>query len=292
MKGSGLQSKPHWTGRISVVDLLINDGMQWLDVPIRANGRIDLDADFSTSGLTFDSLWQALKGQAEIDLNEFELLDVNFLSLFLNKLSFIPGLQKKIYEKMSVRTINRINYKNTSFEDMKLFLEILPDKIHLLPVNITTEDFTFRIELMMDKAEKATVPASLTLSQPLTVDFISAVDEFRLFQNDQGLFEVPFESYQGPIQQYRPSVNVKEISSMILQKRGQAEINKALNRLFKRAEDPESNENMTTNSVEDLHNSSNNPSDSDTDSRLNQESFEVDLGETVVTEALDLLLGL
>jgi AsmA protein len=156
-------------------------------------GRVDLTADLSGSGMDEKTLRKTLAGTGNVIVRNGRLRGVNLIDGALGQLVGIPGVTSLIPDKVRKKHPGLFAPDETRFDDLRARFRIAAGVMHLPEVRLATSDYAVTGAGQAAFAGPLSFKGRLVASPALTADIVSGVKLARHLKGSSGHIEVPFE---------------------------------------------------------------------------------------------------
>lgn len=135
---------------------------------------------------------QSLTGSGVIRMNEAKITNFNLLNEVITKISAIPGLGRRLNERLSEEYKQKLTAPETVFSDVELPIKVERGAVELSKLDITSDGFNLTgagyYGLTTGSFGAQTM---LSLDQELSSAFIRSVQELSYLTNEKGWLQIP-----------------------------------------------------------------------------------------------------
>ena len=199
-------------------------------------GKLGAEILSSGKGLTKEKIFNTLKAEGAVKIDEAVLRNMNLLTVALDKLDMLPGLVRKLKSKLPAHYRELFRQNFTAFDPIDLNFNIEGDILSLQETVIESDGFYLVCNGHLKANGDFIINSDLFIAADLSEAFVDAVREFKYLQNKQGMITMPMNIY-GKF----PDVAVKPDIDYVIQRLAVSKGQELLEDIFKieRRKEPE-----------------------------------------------------
>lgn len=207
---------------LSLKELLAKQEMP-AEVVGKLNGEINL-----VGKLGAQDMFDTFQGPMTFEVLEGKVLDINIMKVVLDKISFIPNLSQKIYDKLSQENRQRLSKTDTDIKQASVSTEVRGREVLINDAVIDADGFIVQAKGKVSLAQQLSLRSVFSIPKVVAVDMVGAVEELRALQAPQGHIVIPMQDYNGPLKNFRTLPDVGQVAAEVLKERGKMELQKLL----------------------------------------------------------------
>ncbi|MFH1783099.1 MAG: AsmA family protein [Candidatus Omnitrophota bacterium] len=162
-------------------------------------GTLNTKITSNFSGLKKESIFETLSVEGDINLDDPVLKNMNVLRVVLDQLDMIPGLARKLENKLPDYYRKVLEEDHTYFEPIESNFRIRGSKVLFDELQIISDAFFMtgkNISLDMDSYDLSSSSYyNFFIPKDLSEVFISAVNELKYLANNEGIITMPLSIY-------------------------------------------------------------------------------------------------
>ncbi len=160
-------------------------------------------------------LQQTLSGQGEILIKDGKIRNLNVIREIMQKLSIVPGLVKRLQERLPASYQEKLERRDTLFAPIQIPFVLASGRINFPEIQIFSESFAITGNAQFDLAKNyLTAPMTLVMDPDLSAAFIRSVEELQYLTDRDGRLAVPFLA-QGVAPDIRVQPDIPYITSRL-----------------------------------------------------------------------------
>ena len=212
--------------------------------PLGVEGGIYAVFDAEGHGTQISELRETLQGDGSVEIRGGKLLNINLLRFVLDKLSFIPDLVQKVEANLPQRYKNGMQLPVGSlWEEETAFARVIStakfkDQALSFNAEVQADGFAVTASGNLDIDQTIALTADFFIREDLATSMIASVPELSYLSDASGRIYIPFEPYQGKLQNIDLYPDVEELAKKVLQNRGKDELKRAIFRALDIEETP------------------------------------------------------
>lgn len=226
-----------FSGHVTLNDLDLNQLVPKVE-SIEFQGKMSGQFTVNGQGFAPDAIAQTLSGKGTLEIKEGKLVNINVLQVVLDKISMLPKLVDKLNENLPEKYKEKLKEKDTAFSKIQLNTTIAGKNISLDDAEITSDVFTITGQGNMSFDQRLTLEAGIRIPQDLSQSMVATSQGLEYLLEDTGEIFIPIKiSGKVPALAFFP--DVEYLGKKILMNKGREELNKILEKVFKRDEAPQ-----------------------------------------------------
>ncbi|MCU0651046.1 MAG: AsmA family protein [Candidatus Omnitrophica bacterium] len=234
---NGYQAKQTYSVSADIDNIKIQSLVVQDKAPVKAEGTVSGTVKLNGEGLTPEGLKSDISGTADIAIAKPKLKDLNVLREVLNKISVLPGLSQSIEMSLPEKYRQKLELKDTSFEDIKLPVGISNGRIVLADTKIASEDFVFQGGAVADMGGAYSIEGAVLLSNELSAATAGSVPQMKYLLNESDQIYIPVK-VSGSAGQVKIDVDAAYIGRKLLENQAKQQIFKAVDKFLGAKEEP------------------------------------------------------
>jgi len=218
---------------INVKDLLTEE--QGFDV----DGQLELNLKAEGKGFQSEQLKQGLSADGKVEVTNGQIMSFNMLKTVIEKLTPIPGLSPMVLAQLPENYREDWERDVSTFEMAELNFKMQKGSVEFDHLDIQSDDFFLSAEGRVDMNQNLELTTRFFIPQQLSEKLIEDIEELKMLSTEDNRIQIPLKTYQGPLQNYRPMPDLELIGKKVFVTQGKKEINKLLEKVLGRDEDPQ-----------------------------------------------------
>ncbi len=196
--------------------------------PIELTGRIHANFSAEGHGSDIPSLRNSVVADGTMALREGSVKNVNILRLVLDKISFIPDLNRRIEENLSPEDLNKLKKNETILRDIEAGIKIQQGGVSVDHVELNADGFVIAAKGWLGFDQNLVLDVDFYIAQDLSSHLVAAVDELSYLLDEEQQISIPFRPYRGKLNDVRIYPDIESLSKKIIRNKGQEELRKVI----------------------------------------------------------------
>jgi len=205
--------------------------------PIKLEGLLSGKSTLKGEGFAPDKAAETLSADGEFGIKDGKVTDINVLRTVLDKISMLPGLVVKIEAALPERYKQKLTQKDTLITKADALVKVGQKVIHITKADIEAEGFIFEGAGQADFNQQFSMDGKFYIPEDLSASMISIVKELQYLLDEQKRILIPVQA-SGKGSSVNFSVDLEYLGKKFFQSKGKEELEKALDKLFKKEEKP------------------------------------------------------
>jgi len=170
-----------------------------------------------------------LKAESSFVITEGKVENINILRLLLEKISIIPNLSERVFEKLPEKYKEKLNKDYTQLKQVTIDTKFENGYLYINNADFDADILGLFLSGKIDLNRIAVLKGDCFLSRDLSSSFVSSVDEFMYLVNvDTEQIHIPLKEYRGDIVKYKPFPDIEKIGKSIIKNKGKDELKKVI----------------------------------------------------------------
>jgi len=205
----------------------------------RLSGNLSGSLKLRSQGANRAAIRQTLTGSGEIVIQKGQIVNLNVLREVFQGLSMIPGLMRRLEERLPPDYQEKLNARDTVFEPIEIPVAVGNSQITVDNLRIVSDAFFLTGTAVLGLNGWLYAQCMLTLDPELSAVLIQSVNELRYLADRQGQLQIPLV-IQGAMPSVRVVPDLKYVASRLAVVKAQEFIGGLLEKeIGKREETPQ-----------------------------------------------------
>ncbi|MFA5059764.1 MAG: AsmA family protein [Candidatus Omnitrophota bacterium] len=208
------------------------------DQPVGLEGKLFGQSNVSGKGFAPDNLFESLSGTGSLNVKGGKLKNINVLKLVLSKISMIPGLAEKVNENLPEKYKDAMQSEDTILKTVDLRNHISENTLVIDSLQVETDAFALSGDGRLSFDQAITLNTLIVIPQDLSEAMSASAEGLQYLFDENKQIAIPLR-IGGKIPNLTFFPDLEYLGKRIMANRGREELEKVLDKVFKRDETSE-----------------------------------------------------